>query len=245
MAGLRAFIISRILLTIPMIFILLTVVFYVLRMMPGDPVIAMLGEKASPKLIEEMRAKLGLNRPLIYQYIDYVIGILKGDFGKSTWTQRPVLQEILDRFPATLELAIFATLISLGIGVLGGALAAYRENTVIDLLFRIIGIVSYSLFIPWFGMILQMVFSVKLGLLPLSSRIDPLLRPRRITGLYVIDSIITGDLKALESALAHLILPSVTLGIVLSGIYIRLTRNNMIEILRQDFIRAARARGVG
>ena len=244
MASLRAFIISRVLLTIPMIFILLTIVFYVLRMMPGDPVIAMLGEKASPKLIEEMRIKLGLNKPLLYQYIDYVTNVLRGNFGLSTWTRRPVLDEILDRFPATLELAIAATIVSIGIGIIGGALAAYREKTIVDLAFRLFGIISYSLFIPWFGMILQMIFSVHLRLLPLSGRIDPLLRPKRITGLYVLDSLLTGNFKALSSAISHLILPSITLGIVLSGIYIRLTRNSMIEILRQDFITAARARGV-
>jgi len=227
-----------------MIFILLTIVFYVLRMMPGDPVIAMLGEKASPKLIEEMRIKLGLNKPLLYQYIDYVTNVLRGNFGLSTWTRRPVLDEILDRFPATLELAIAATIVSIGIGIIGGALAAYREKTIVDLAFRLFGIISYSLFIPWFGMILQMIFSVHLRLLPLSGRIDPLLRPKRITGLYVLDSLLTGNFKALSSAISHLILPSITLGIVLSGIYIRLTRNSMIEILRQDFITAARARGV-
>ena len=244
MASLRAFIISRVLLTIPMIFILLTIVFYVLRMMPGDPVTAMLGEKASPKLVEEMRIKLGLNKPLLYQYIDYVTNVLRGDFGLSTWTRRPVLDEILDRFPATLELAIAATIVSIGIGIICGALAAYREKTVVDLAFRLFGIISYSLFIPWFGMVLQMIFSVHWHLLPTSGRIYPLLKPRRITGLYVLDSLLTWNLKALSNAISHLILPSITLGIVLSGIYIRLTRNSMIEILRQDFITAARARGV-
>ncbi|RLG57279.1 MAG: ABC transporter permease [Candidatus Hydrothermarchaeota archaeon] len=245
MASLKSYIITRTLLAIPMILILLTIVFLVMRVMPGDPVRAILGAKAPAEQVEALREQLGLNKPLIYQYFDTLSGILKGDFGRSLiWGRRPVIDEIMDHFPATLELTIFSFIISVVIGILTGVASAYNYKTFKDYFFRLYGIVTYSLFIPWFGMILQMIFGVYLKLLPIGGRIDVFMEPEKITGLYVIDSLLTMNFPALVSALKHLALPSLTLGIVLSGIYTRLTRANMIEVLRQDFITAARARGL-
>ena len=245
MASLKAYIITRILLTIPMILILLTIVFFIMRIMPGDPVLAIVGAKAPPEQIMKLREQLGLNKPLYVQYFDYLVCLLHGDFGRSLiWGKRPVLAEIFDHFPATLELTISAFIVSVIIGLLTGIYSAYKLNKPTGYAIRLYGIVAYALFIPWFGMILQLIFGVQLKLFPIYGRIDPGIAPKTITGLYLIDSLLTGDMTLFISTIKHLFLPSITLGIVLSGVYTRLTRSNMIEVLRQDFITAARARGV-
>ncbi len=246
MASLRAYIITRALLVLPTVLILLTLVFFILRILPGDPIAAMVGQKVPPEVLEKMREEAGLNKPLIVQYIEYLSSIARGDLGRSMiWGKRPVIEEIMDRFPATLELSIFGFVISVIIGLITGSIATFRRGSYLDSSMRIYSIVAYTLFIPWFGMLLQMIFGVYLKLLPIGGRIDPGLEPKTITGLYVIDSILTLNFDSLCSALSHLILPSLTLGIVLSGAYTRLVRNNLIEVLNQDFIIAYKARGIG
>ncbi len=245
MGSLKEYIVMRALLVIPTVFILLTLVFFILRILPGDPIVAMLGQKVPPEVLEKLRAELGLNKPIWEQYIDYLSHVIRGDLGRSMiWGRRPVIEEIMDRFPATLELTIFSFAISVFLGITTGSIAAFRRGSKIDTGMRLYSIIAYTLFIPWFGMLLQMLFGVYLDLLPIGGRIDPGLEPPHITGLYVLDSILTMHWRSLESALAHLILPSLTLGIVLSGAYTRLVRNNLIEVLNQDFIRAYRARGI-
>jgi peptide/nickel transport system permease protein len=160
------------------------------------------------------------------------------------WGKRPVIDEIMDRFPATLELTIFGFTFSVLIGIVTGSIAAFKRGSYVDASMRIHSIVAYTLFIPWFGMLLQMVFGIYFGIFPIGGRIDPGLEPERLTGLYVLDSLLTLNFQALSSALLHLFLPSLTLGIVLSGAYTRLVRNNLIEVLNQDFILAYRARGI-
>jgi peptide/nickel transport system permease protein len=228
-----------------MVFILLTVVFIVLRIMPGDPVLAIVGAKAPPHVVEELRHQLGLDQPLYIQYISYLSSLLRGDFGTSLiWGRRPVLDEILEHFPATLELTMSAMMITLPIGIVTGVQSAYKRNKPIDYSFRLYGTVIYSIPIFWLGMILQLIFGVYLGWLPIYGRSDPFMAPATITGLYILDSILTGNILSLIDSLEHLILPSSTLGLVLSGIFTRLTRVNMLEVLRQDFITAAKARGL-
>jgi len=244
MASLRVYIVRRVLLAIPMVFILLSIVFLIMRV-AGDPVSAILGCHAPQEQIEQIREQLGLNKPPIFQFSDYIWQLLHGNLGQSLiWGQRPVVAEIWDRFPATLELSIYAFLISIGIGIFTGTIAATKRNKPLDHFFRLYGIITYSLFIPWIGIMLQLLFGVYLGLLPISGRIGILMEPETITGLYILDSLLTFNLDSLVSALRHLILPSVTLGVYLSGIYTRLTRTNLIEVLEKDFIKAARARGL-
>jgi len=244
MASLRVYIVRRVLLAIPMVFILLSIVFLIMRV-AGDPVSAILGGHAPQEQIEQIREQLGLNKPPIFQFSDYIWQLLHGNLGQSLiWGQRPVVAEIWDRFPATLELSIYAFLISIGIGIFTGTIAATKRNKPLDHFFRLYGIITYSLFIPWIGIMLQLLFGVYLGLLPISGRIGILMEPETITGLYILDSLLTFNLDSLVSALRHLILPSVTLGVYLSGIYTRLTRTNLIEVLEKDFIKAARARGL-
>nr|MDO8044021.1 ABC transporter permease [Candidatus Baldrarchaeota archaeon] len=244
MVSLRVYIVRRVLLAIPTILILLTIVFLVMRV-AGDPVAAILGAHAPQEEIERIREELGLNKPLYVQYFDYIWQLFHLNLGRSLiWGQRPVLVEILEHFPATLELSIFAFIVSIIIGIFTGAYSAQKYNKPVDHMFRIYGIITYSLFIPWFGLILQLIFGVYLGWLPTGGRIDPLMEPKHITGLYVLDSILTFNIPSLISSIKHLILPSITLGIYLSGIFTRLTRSNMLEVLRKDFITAARARGL-
>ncbi len=237
------YIVLRIILVIPTLFILLSVVFIFLRMI-GDPITAMVGMKAPPSVIAAMREQAGLNKPLIQQYIDYIVNIFRGDFGVTMAVDnRPVLSVIMERFSATLELTIAAFIVSVLIGLLTGTIAAWKRG-VLDSTMRLYSIVAYALFIPWFGLVLQLVFGVYLKILPIGQRADPGLAPPHYTGLYVIDSIIAGRVDMLISSLKHLVLPAITLGVVLSGAYTRLVRNNMIDVMGQDFILAYFARGI-
>jgi peptide/nickel transport system permease protein len=250
MGSLRTHIVTRILFTLPMIMILLTLVFIILRIMPGDPVIAIVGQKASPEHIEELRQQLGLDRPLYTQYFDYLFNIFRLNFGNSLILgKRPVISEILDHFPATIELTIFSFIASVLIGVLTGIYSSKKPGTARDAGLRVYSIISYALFIPWFGIGLQYFFGVYLRIngipiLPISGRAAPLMSPDSISGLYVLDSILTLNVNSLIDSLTHLILPTLTLGIVLSGVYTRLVRTSMLEVSTQDFVRAAKARGV-
>ncbi|MCD6574871.1 ABC transporter permease [Candidatus Aerophobetes bacterium] len=244
MASLRVYIVRRVLLAIPMIFILLGIVFFIMRVV-GDPVSAILGGHAPQEQIEQIKQQLGLNRPLLIQFFGYLGQLLRGNLGRSLiWGQRPVISEIWDHFPATLELSICAFLVSIIIGIFTGIIAATHLNKFLDHTFRLYGIITYGLFIPWIGIMLQLVFGVYLGLLPIGGRIGTLMEPKTITGLYILDSLLTLNMNSFISALKHLILPSLTLGVYLSGIYTRLTRTHLIEVMGKDFIKAAWARGL-
>lgn len=245
--GIGQYIIIRSLMIIPTILILYTIVFIFLRILPGDPILAVVGTKnIAPEQLAHLRAVAGLDKPLYVQYVNYLIGMFHGDFGVTlAFPQgKPVWDYLSLRFPATLELTIFAFTISVLLGLITGVIGAVRKGSKIDTSMRIYSIVVYTLFIPWFGMMLQYLFGVHFHVLPTSGRISPGVGLHSITGLYVLDSILTGNGAALASTLKHLILPSFTLGIVLSGAYTRLVRNNMVDVLSQDFIRAYRARGV-
>jgi peptide/nickel transport system permease protein len=241
----------RLVLTLPTILILLTLVFVITHVMPGDPVRSIAGMYAPEKNILELRHALGLVDemgnpiPLYIQFMNYLVKVFQGDLGNSLiWGKQPVIIEVRQYLPATIELTIWGFLVSIAIGLCAGVLSAYKRGTVIDHGLRIYGIVAYALFIPWIGMLCQMVFSVKLHLLPVAGRIDPGVYIDRITGMYVLDSIITGNWAGFYSAIRHLILPSLILGIMLSGVFSRLSRNSMLEVLSQDFITAIRARGL-
>lgn len=249
---LRTYIISRILLTIPMIFILLTAVFLIMRVLPGDPVQLHFEKMANPAAVAEMKAELGLNKPLWAQYIDYLTGLFRGDLGKSMQDYSPVAQQIFSAFPATLELAICSMLIAASIGIFLGVESSKAYNKPKDHVIRLFGIVTYAIPIFFLGMILQLIFGVWLHWLPVGGRITPGMEPTGLTignfhfstGLYTIDSLLEGNVYKFVLSLEYLLLPSVTLGLILSGIFIRLTRSNMFETLRLDFVTAARARGL-
>lgn len=244
--GLLRYIAIRAGLIIPTVLILYTLVFIILRILPGDPVLAVLGTKNIPvEQLEEIRRSLGLDKPYYIQYFEYLWRVLHGDFGTSMIIRgRSIAIDLVERFPATVELSIAGLLVSLAIGIATGFLAAVKRDTKVDIGLRIFGIVTYTLFIPWVGLLFQLVFGVWLGLLPISGRIDPDINLQIITGLYVLDSLITGNMRAFTSALKHLILPALTLGLVLSGPYVRLVRNNLVKALESNYVFAYRARGV-
>ena len=316
---LRSYVISRILLTIPMIFILLTMVFAIVRVLPGDPVELHFEKKASPEAVNEMRRVLGLDKPLWNQFFDYVSGLFRGDLGKSMQDYSPVAEQIFSAFPATLELAIFAMVIAVLIGIISGVEASKAYNKPQDHVIRVFGIVTYAIPVFFLGMILQMIFAVQLHWLPVGGRTYPTMEPaglviplsqppwgfathfllssipglvifaicfgvtkvrhrrftrkivlvslaallfvwilwafagwhyisigelRIATGMYTADSILEANLVKFVQALRYMLLPSLTLGLVLSGVFLRLTRSNMFETLRLDFVTAARARGL-
>ena len=250
MTSLKVFVIARVLVLIPTILLLVTLVFFVMRVMPGDPVIAIVGMKAPPERILELRKALGLVDetgnpiPLPIQYLNYLARLFQGDFGRSLiWGKRPVLVEIMEHLPATIELAISGFLVSIILGVLFGLIGGWKGGKANSAV-KVYSAVTYALFIPWIGMLFQLLFAVWLGILPVGGRIDTGLEPPMITGLYTLDSIISGRWDSFVSAVRHLILPSLTLGLVISGVFSRVTRTSVEEVVRQDFIVAARARGI-
>jgi peptide/nickel transport system permease protein len=238
--------ITRILLAIPMLWVLLTLVFVVLRIMPGDPVSAMIGGHAPDKVIEEQKEKLGLNRPILVQYFDYLGDLMRFDLGNSMIYNQKVSQTILEKLPATLELTLVGMAFTLAIGIPLGAYAASRRRTGRDFGIRLFGNVAYCIPVFWMGLMLQLLFGIWLDLLPIAGRTGPrvYVSDFQKTGFYLIDTLIAGQWTSFGDVALHLLLPSLTLGIVLSGIFIRLTRANMLDTLKADFVLAARARGL-
>jgi len=244
-AGLRRYIIVRVALTLPMVLILVSLVFLVLRVMPGDPALAIMREGASEEQLAAFRAALGIDRPLHVQYFEFIGGVLRFDFGDSMVRSVPVTQEILTFFPATIELAMFSMFVTTTVGILSGAYAAQNRKKTSDYVIRVLSIILYSIPIFWLGLMLQMTVGAGLGWFPVSGRLSPgMTLDKVITGLYTIDAILTQNWALLGDALKHLVLPSITLGLVLAGVFTRLTRANMLDVLEQDFITAGRARGL-
>ncbi len=323
--SLRSYIITRALLAIPMVLILVTVVFIIMRVMPGDPVRVMLRPGASSEYVEELRHTLGLDKPLfinlrgssavvtqpgitlregpsqeepeipldtplaegdvlqltdrrtneegewlrVYttggadgwapitgfsirinpldsQYFDYIFALARFDFGESITpvTGRPVITDLKAKFPKTLELSIAGMAIAIVVGVFAGAFSAHKRGSLADYGIRLYGIVIYAIPVFWLGLMLQLIFGIYLGWLPVQGMIGTGLMPKQLTGMLIVDSILRGQPASLISAIKHLTLPSVTLGLYISGVFIRLTRANMLQVLRQDYITAARARGI-
>ena len=242
--SLGRYVLLRIALTIPMVLILLTFVFIILRVAPGDPIEAAYGQKLPPAEIAKVRHSLGLDRPLIVQYGAYLGNLVHGDFGKSVVTQQSVGTIIGADFPATLELTLSAMVVAILVGVGLGSLAGRFRDTPIDLGSRLFGIVIYAAPIFWLGMMFQLLFSVKLHIFPSSGRTAAFAQPNHITGLYLLDSVLTWNWSAFWQALRYLALPAITLGLVIGGVLVRLVRVNMLQTLQSDYVEAARARGV-
>lgn len=246
-ASFRNFLITRLLLTIPMVLILITFVFFIMRILPGDPIRSQLGPRVSAEQADRIAERLGLNQPLYVQYFDFLWKTITLDFGTAlTQGERPIAQELGEKLPATIELTIPAMTFTAIVGVSLGAFAARRRKKPIDSGIRLFSIIVYSIPIFFMGLIFQIIFSVRLDLLPLAGRMSPLLLVNfdSPTNFYILDAILTRNMPALISALRHLILPATTLGLALAGVFIRLTRVNMIEMLQADFITAGRARGL-
>jgi peptide/nickel transport system permease protein len=238
------YIIKRLLQIIPVVLGVTLIAFLLIHLTPGDPVRTMLGQHATQQEIDETRAKFGLDQPLYIQYFIWLGDVLKGDMGRSILSHEQVTIEIASRFPNTIELAIAAMIFAILIGIIAGIISASKQYSVID--YSVMGVALFGISMPvfWLGIMLMMIFGVFLGWLPIGGRIDLLIPFQRITGFMVIDSIITGNGAALISVLRHLILPAIALGTIPTAIIARTTRSSMLEILRQDFIRTERAKGL-
>lgn len=236
----------RLLLTVPMLLILLTLVFVVLRVMPGDPVRAVLGAHAPPHVIEEKRIELGLDKPLIVQYFEYLGHLVRLDLGDSMILKQRVSQPIKEKLPATLELSVMGMLFTFLIGIPLGAFSASKRRSARDLGIRLYGNIVYCIPVYWMGLMLQLVFGIWLHWLPVAGRTGPRVFASTFerTGFYLLDTLIAGNLGAFSDVFVHLLMPAITLGVVLSGVFVRLTRANMLDVLTSDFVLAARARGV-
>lgn len=245
-SSLLSYSLTRLLMAPLMLWVITTAVFLLLRATPGDPVDALLGPRAPQVAKDELRNQLGLGKPLVTQYIDYLRLLLQGDFGKSLTSQGEDVWKIIQKFfPATVELALFSMAIALLVGVGIGMLSASRPNTALDAGGRLFGILTYSIPMFWFGMVLQLIFSVQLGWFPLGTRFPVTLpAPAGPTGLYTIDSLLAGNASQFLTALHHLALPSLTLGVLISGIFERIVRVNLRQTLQSDYVEAARARGL-
>lgn len=221
------------------------ITFAISHVIPADPVAAALGDHARDDQIATFRAEYGLDKPLVDQYVIYVTGLAHGDFGTSIRTRRPVADDLRDFFPATFELSLAALFISILIGIPAGVISSLARNRLPDHIVRLFSLLGGSLPIFWLGLILIGIFYNQLGLLPGGGRIDQFVTPpQRITGLFVVDSLITGNLVALQSSIVHLILPAFTLGYYSTAVIARITRSSMLEVLSQDYMRTARAKGL-
>ena len=240
------YIVRRLLLLIPVLIGVTIITFVISHVIPADPAIAFAGgPKAQPETIERIREELHLNEPLLIQYFYYLNDLIHLDFGKSYLESRPVTESIGQYFPATFELTIFAMLISIPLGILGGIISAIRRNKLSDHITRIIAIIGYSMPIFWLALMLQYLLAYQFPILPLEGRLSiGLVAPQSITGLYVLDSILTGNINTLSASLYHLILPSFTLGFATMALLLRMTRSSMLEVMGMDYVRTARAKGL-
>jgi dipeptide transport system permease protein len=241
-----AYLVRRVLLTIPTFVALMFATFVAIRLVPGDPVEVRVGEHAmSPERLAMFRHELGLDQPVWRQFLAYVWQLLHGDFGTSLATQQKVLTEFLTLFPATLELSLFAMLFALLVGLPAGATAAVKRGGYFDEALMAIATVGYSMPIFWWGLLLIMFVGLDLGLTPISGRIDLIrydFEPR--TGFMLIDALLSGQDGAFVDALRHLILPAIVLGTIPLAVIARMTRSSMLEVLGEDYVRTARAKGL-
>ena len=239
-----AFILKRLGLVLPTFIGITLLVFSLIRLLPGDPVEALSGEHGmDPARYQRLIHEFGLDRPLPVQYGEYVWRALHGDLGLSTITHESVFREFVGRFPATIELATCAMLLALAIGLPAGIIAAVKRNTVWDYSVMGASLTGFSMPIFWWGLLLILTFSVTLGWTPVSGRIAIEFDIPPVTGFMLIDSLLAADKGAFKSALSHLILPAIALGTIPLAVVARMTRSSMLEVLREDYVRTARAKG--
>lgn len=239
------FILTRVSLIIPTFIGITLVAFFLIRLVPGDPIETMAGERGIDSATHARLLKeFGLDQPLYVQYAYYIGRVVQGDLGRSIVTRTPVIQEFKALFPATVELATAAILFALIIGLPVGMIAALRRNSVFDHGVMAVTLTGYSMPIFWWGLLLILLFSVQFGLTPVSGRISVMYFVQPVTGFLLIDSLLAGDTAAFRSALWYLILPAIVLGTIPLAIIARMTRSAMLEVLGEDYIRTAKAKGL-
>ena len=229
---------------IPVLVGISIIVFGFIHLIPGDPAVTMLGERATPERVQEVRIQLGLDQPLYTQYGIYVGKILRGDLGTSILRGDPVLHDLMRRFPATVELALSAILIAVLIGIPAGIVSAVWQNSIFDGCSRLIALTGVSMPIFWLGLMLAWVFGVMLGWLPTGFRLGTSITLTPVTHFNLLDSLITGNGAAFTASLRHLVLPAVALSTIPMAVINRMTRASLLEVLSQDYIRTAEAKGL-
>ena len=239
------FLLTRLSLVIPTFFGMTLLAFFLIRLVPGDPIETLAGERGiDPMRHEMLRKEYGLDRPIMVQYGIYISRVLHGDLGKSMITQAPVLSEFGALFPATIELALCAIIFALVVGIPAGIIAAVRRNSIFDHGVMGVSLTGYSMPIFWWGLLLILLFSVQLGWTPVSGRISVQYFIEPVTGFLTVDALLSGEKGAFKSAVSHLILPTIVLGTQPLAIIARMTRSAMLEVLGEDYIRTARAKGL-
>ncbi len=230
---------------IPTFFGVTLLVFFLIRLIPGDPILMMAGERGvDAARYAQLKAQYGFDQPLIMQYFHYLLGVFQGDLGKSFVTKKPVLEEFLTLFPATVELGVVAILFALVVGLPLGVVAAVRRGGIFDYTTMTISLAGYSMPIFWWATMLIMFFSVFLGWTPVSGRLSVLYYIEPTTGFMLIDTLLSDQKGAFLDALEHLILPAISLGTIPMAVIARMTRSSMLEVLREEYIRVARAKGL-
>ncbi len=239
------FFLGRLLVLIPTFIGVSIIAFAFIRLLPGDPVMLMSGERVmDPTRHAQIMHELGMDRPLVMQYLSYIGGILQGDFGTSIVTKRPITQQFFALFPATLELSLCAIVFAIVLGIPAGVFAAIKRGSFFDQSVMGAALVGYSMPIFWWGLLLIILFSGILRWTPVSGRIDLLYFFPSVTGFMLVDSLLSGQKGAFTSAVSHLILPAIVLGTIPLAVIARQTRSAMLEVLSEDYVRTARAKGL-
>jgi peptide/nickel transport system permease protein len=220
------------------------IVFLMLHLTPGDPAELLMGERASEEALQEIREHLGLNKPLYVQYGIFLNQLMHGDLGETIWTRQKVWIEVKQRFPATIELSLVALFISCIMGMVLGIVSATKQYSIFDYLSMLGALIGVSMPIFWLGLVFMLIFSLNLGWLPMSGRLSVGIELETITNFYILDAVLTGNWAAFRDAVWHIIMPAFTLSTIPTAIIARMTRSSMLEVLRQDYIKTAKAKGL-
>jgi peptide/nickel transport system permease protein len=239
------FIIRRMLSIVPTLLGVSIVIFFMLAITPGDPAELLLGERVTSESLAQMREHLGLDKPLYIQYGMFLKRLVKLDLGETIWSRQKVWDEVKQRFPATIELSVAAMLLSCFFGVILGIISATKQYSWFDYTSMVCSLIGVSIPVFWLGLVLMLVFSLNLGWFPMSGRLGVHTNIEIITNFYILDTILVRDWAALKDALWHLCLPAFALSTIPLAIVARMTRSSMLEVLRQDYIRTAKAKGLG
>ena len=240
----KKYILRRAIELLIVLFIVSIIAFLLIRLAPGDPAQILAGEHVTEKILEEIREKYGLNKPLITQYFIWIGQVLRGDFGRSIRTGEKILKELFYRFANTFELSLFAIIIATLIGVFAGIISATKRGSFIDYLTMTAALFGVSMPVFWLGIMLMLIFGIWLNILPVSGRLDTGINLTRITNFMILDSILTLNFHALVSILKHLILPGIALATIPMAFIARITRSSMLDVLNKDYIRTAKAKGL-
>ena len=239
-----AYIFRRLMIMVPTLLGVTVIVFLMLHATPGDPAELLMGERATEESLDRLREHLGLNEPLHVQYGLFLKRLMRGDLGETIWTRQKVWTEVKHRFPATIELSLVALFISCFAGMILGIISATKQYSVFDYVSMLGALAGVSMPIFWLGLVFMLIFSLNLGWLPLSGRLSIGVDLEIITNFYILDAVLTRNWPAFKDAVWHILMPAVTLSTIPTAIVARMTRSAMLDVLRQDYIKTAKAKGL-